>query len=195
MKGLIYHSSFLYRLMMRVIYGNDFAGRYMLVADCIDKNWSVLDLCCGDCYIQRFLDKSVRYEGRDFNDTFVRGGKAKGIVVEHCDLKKGIDASKRYDCVIMMGSLHQFIPNEDKIVAAMKSIATRRVIISEPVKNIVVSHNKVIAFIARLLSNPGDETITSIKRLSLDDVRDIYKKNGVSRVIDAGKDLIGVIDL
>jgi hypothetical protein len=195
MKGLIYHSSILYRLMMQCIYGRDFVRRYSLVADNIDKHWSVLDLCCGDCYITKFLDKDVRYEGRDFNDTFVRNAKAKGLAVEQCDLKKNVDEVKRFDCVIMMGSLHQFIPNEDAMVAAMKRIATKRVIISEPVKNIVVSHNRLVSFIARLLSNPGDETITSIKRLSLEEVTDIYKRNGASRMIDAGKDLIGVIDI
>lgn len=195
MKGLIYYSPTLYRLMMRVIYGNDFVRRYQLVADNIDKNWSVLDLCCGDCYVARFLGKGTDYVGMDFNDTFVNSARAKGLKAEQCDLKKGFDPKRKFDCVIMMGSLHQFIPNEDKIIEAMKRIATKRVIISEPVKNIVVSHNRLVALIARILSNPGDETVASIKRLSLEEVKDIYKRSGVSKVVNAGKDLIGVIDI
>ncbi len=195
MKGIIYQSSILYRLMMQFIYGKDFIGRYKSVAQNIDKGWSVLDLCCGDCYITRFLDKSISYEGMDFNDTFVRNAKAKGLVVEQCDLKKDFNPRRKFDCVIMMGSLHQFIPNEDKIVETMKGIATKRVIISEPVKNIVTSNNKIISFLARLISNPGDETVESIKRLTLKDVKDIYERHGVTRTIDAGKDFIGIFEL
>lgn len=195
MKGLIYHNALLYQLMMRVIYGKDFVRRYVLVADCIDKDWSVLDLCCGDCYIKSFLPKSVHYEGRDFNETFVRGGRAKGITVEYCDMKRGIDARKKYDCVIMMGSLHQFIPNENKVLSDMKGIAKKRVIISEPVKNIVTSKNRIVSMLARVLSNPGDEEMAAIKRLSLDEVKGIYELNGATRTIDAGKDFIGVFDL
>jgi len=195
MKGLIYHSAFLYHLMMQVIYGKDFVNRYKLVADNIDRNWSVLDLCCGDCYLKKFLDKSAHYEGRDFNDTFIRSARAHGIVVEHCDIKKGVNVKEKFDCVIMMGSMYHFIPDADKVLSRMKAVASKRVIISEPVKNIVTSKNKMVSFIARALTNTGGEEISEIKRLSLDEVKMLYERNGVSYSINAGKDYIGVFDL
>lgn len=195
MRGLIYWNTFLYRSAMEAIYGSDFIRRYELIASEIKQGWSVLDLCCGDCYITRFLGRTIRYEGRDFNKTFIREAKKKGINVSFCDVKKNLEEKERFDCVIMMGGLHQFIPDEDDILRRMKRIAKRRVVICEPCKNIVSSKNMFVSFLAKVVSNPGVGHISDIKRFTYSEIIDFFKRNGAKNIIDAGKDLIGVFEV
>jgi len=195
MRGLIYQNPFLYNIAVRLVYGKNFEKHYRFVADNIKGNWSVLDLCCGDCHLKSFLNKTVKYEGRDFNDVFIRHAGTKGINVSYCDLRKPLQEQKKVDCVIMMGSLHQFMPEEDRVINDMKRIASKRVIINEPVKNVVSSENKWVSVLAKIISNPDNEKISNIKRFSRDDVVGIFKRHGVTRIIDGGKDLIGIFDL
>jgi hypothetical protein len=194
MRGIIYWNDMLYRSAIRLIYGTDFRRRYELVAANIKKGWTVLDLCCGDCHIAKFLDASVKYEGADFNGTFVAGAGKRGIKASLCDLRKGLDTARKFDCVMMMGSLHQFSPREDTMLSSMKKAATGRVIVSEPCKNIVSSGNALISLAAKVISNPGG-SISRIRRFTRDEILDIFKRHGATRVLDAGKDLIGIFDL
>lgn len=195
MRGIIYRDRRLYRLAMRMLYGKDFIRRYELIAANVDTRWSVLDLCCGDCYIAQFFDASVKYAGVDFNKMFVRNAQKRGFDVSFCDLKKGLPIERVFDCVIMMGSLHQFSPRESAIIDVMKKTASRRIIVSEPCKNVVSSKNAVLSFVAKILSNPGDDGLEAIKRFTRKEIVDIFTRHNVSRIIDAGKDLIGVFDL
>ena len=195
MRGIIYNNVFLYQAAMRAIYGRDFKIRYEAVASNIEKGWSVLDLCCGDCHIAKFLDKSVSYEGMDFNEVFLKRAKRNGIKASFRDLKKGPGIERKFDCVMMMGSLHQFSPEEDRILDVMKKAALKRIIVSEPCRNIVSSGNKYLAFLAKVVSNPGNDRISEIKRFTREDIMDIFRRHAVARVIDAGKDLIGIFDL
>jgi len=195
MRGIIYSNPALYNLMMRLIYGGEFIKRYEAVAGEIGQGWSVLDLCCGDCFIKKFLDPSVEYEGRDFNEVFLKNAERHGIKASFADLKKGLNEHRKFDCVIMMGSFHQFMPAHEELLNSMKRASVKKVIISEPVKNIVSSNNGFISWAAKLLSNPGGEETGNIKRFSKEEMADIFKKNNVSRTIDLGKDFIGVFDL
>ncbi|MFC1577293.1 class I SAM-dependent methyltransferase [Candidatus Omnitrophota bacterium] len=195
MRGLIYRNTAVYRAAMRAIYGGDFIRRYELVASNIAPGESVLDLCCGDCYITRFLDDSCRYEGRDFNEIFIRQAKSKGISAAFCDIKKGFAQKEKFDCVIMMGSLHQFIPDEDGVLRQMKAAARRKVLISEPGRNIVASDNRLVSLAAKVISNPGGESVSAIKRFTGKEIAAFFERNGAKRIIDAGKDMIGVFEV
>lgn len=195
MRGMIYWNTSLYHIAMKGIYGKGFETRYKVVAENVVKGWRVLDLCCGDCYIVNFLDGSVRYEGRDFNNLFLNAMRRKGLKVSYSDLKNDFNENTKFDCVMMMGSLHQFIPDEDSILRKMKAIASKRIIISEPCKNIISTRNPIVSFLAKIISKPDDERISSIKRFDYDGIIAIFKRHGATRIINAGKDVIGVFDL
>jgi len=195
MRGIIYQNPLLYHTAMHIIYGPHFKKRYELVAANIEKDWTVLDLCCGDCYITNFLDKSVKYEGRDFNNIFLEKARENGLKVSFCDLRKGLDELGHFDCVLMMGSLHQFIPREDIILNEMKNIALKRIIISEPCRNIVSSKNALVSFAAKVISNPGNESTAEIKRFNRNDLLALFNQHHVNSIIDVGKDLIGIFNI
>ena len=195
MKGLIYLNPFLYNLAVRVSYGGDFRTQYELVAGNIENGWSVLDLCCGDCYLKKFLNETIKYEARDFNRTFIRHAKAKGINASYCDLKGGLREKKKFDCVIMMASLYQFIPEEDGIINSMKKTALKRVIINEPIRNAVSSPNRFVSTLAKVVSNPGGQKMAEMKRFSADSLTALFERHGVTRLIDTKKTLIGIFDL
>lgn len=119
---------------MRLLYGLRYYQRYQEAADYIPGGISVTDVCAGDCALYRFAlkQKLCKYQACDINPIFVSWAEKQGFVSHRIDIRK--DDIPPADCVVMMGSLHQFIPNEREMMARLIAAARKRVVVSEPVR-------------------------------------------------------------
>jgi len=189
MKSVIYWNPILYRLIMRMIYGKDFQKKYSIVSKEIGL-FSVLDVCCGDCFLANYV-ACEKYRGIDINPAFVEYGRKKGLPVSCMNVVK--DNWPLTECVVILSSLYQFIPYHEEILKKAFKSAKKRIIVSEPIYNLADSKNRFIAYCARRFTDPGTES--SKQRFNRDSLVILYKKYNVSRIIDGGRELIGVFDV
>jgi len=154
---VLYKSALLYELLMVILYGRHYSGRYKVIADMIPAQSSVLDLCCGPAVLyHRYLhQKSVAYTGLDLSETFIKHLSARGGQGQVWDLKESA-ALPAADYVVMQASLYQFLPDPQPIVDRMLRAARRQVILAEPIRNITSSKLAPLAFIGRRFTDPGD---------------------------------------
>lgn len=134
MKSIIYRHPAIYTLAMKLPYKNNFHERYRAIADLIPAGAEIIDVCCGDCYIYfNFLkDKNVKYLGLDINRTFVSAVVKKGARAVQFDLYR--DRLPRSDYFLMQASMYHFIPDQGVVMQKVLDSASKRAIISEPVK-------------------------------------------------------------
>ena len=88
MTSIIYRNTLLYNVAVRAIYGKGFYDRYEQIAALIPKHSSVVEVCCGDCYLYKnyLSHKNIEYTGLDFNPVFISKARAMGINVLHHNL-------------------------------------------------------------------------------------------------------------
>ena len=141
---------------MRVLYGRGYDDRFRALADLVPDGSSALDVCCGPgTLFRRYLrHKRVRYTGLDINAGFVARVSASGADGLLWNLEE-IRPLPRAEYVIMQASLYHFLPDARSVVERMMRAAEKRVLIAEPIRNIVSSDVPVLAALARKLSNPG----------------------------------------
>jgi SAM-dependent methyltransferase len=153
----LYKSAFLYELLMVMLYGRPYSGRYRAIANLIPAQSSVLDLCCGPAVLyRRYLrQKSITYTGLDLSSTFIKGLNQRGAHGQVWDLQKKA-ALPAADYVIMQASLYQFLPDPQPVVDRMLGAARKQVILAEPVRNITSSKVAPLAFLGRRFTDPGD---------------------------------------
>lgn len=154
---VLYRSALLYELLMVMLYGRHYSGRYRVIADLIPPQSSVLDLCCGPAVLyHRYLRrKSINYTGLDLSRVFIERLQQRGAQGQVWDLQEG-GALPAADYVIMQASLYQFLPDAQPIVDRMLRAARREVILAEPVRNITNSKVPALAFLGRRFTDPGD---------------------------------------
>jgi SAM-dependent methyltransferase len=154
--SLIYKTGPGYELAMRFLYGRHYHSRYQTIADIIQPESTVLDLCCGPgTLFTRYLrDKQVEYTGLDINPTFVKNLRNHGAKGEVWDLRSEKPLANA-DYIVMQASLYHFLPDPAPVLDRMLAAALRNVIIAEPVRNLASSSNPLLRFAARLLTNPG----------------------------------------
>jgi len=190
MKSITYWNRFFYQLVIKLLYQKNYHLRYSKIAELIEDNSTLVDLCCGDCQLAQYLKPNQDYTGIDINQNLSKG--LKKIKVLNIDITQSWNDATYYDYVIMMGSLHQFIPHHDQIINKMKKHARKKVIISEPFKNLASSQNKIIRFFANLFTNPGVET--SYKRFDIEQLNGIAEKHNAQKTYQVSRDFIFVID-
>jgi len=189
MKSIIYWHPVFYYALMQIIYKGKLKEHYTLLAKEID-NLKVLDLCCADGRLADFLINKKNYLGIDINHIFVKSAKKKGIEVKKGDI---LDIEwPETDCIILMGSLYQFYPNHDSLVKKMLNHASKKVILSEVHTHLADSKNRFISFLARNLT--GINNKANENRFNRADLLSIFKKHNASRIIDTGKDIIGIFE-
>ena len=150
--SLVYQSRIIYTLFMKCLYGKHYKYRYRAIAEKIPRWASVTDVCSGDSVLYtRYLKGKNKYTGIDINPLMAFNSKWAKII--KVDIVK--EAIPKADYVVMQGSLYQFIPNHKEIINKMLDSARYKVIISEPVINLVNSKNKIISTIAKYITNPG----------------------------------------
>ncbi|MEW6239124.1 MAG: methionine biosynthesis protein MetW [Candidatus Omnitrophota bacterium] len=154
----IYSHPLLYEASIRLLYRWHYKSRYRAVAELIPSGASVADICAGDCALYRYAlqAKEVDYLACDFNEVFLRWAEGRGIAARRLDLCREEIPPAEY--VVMMGSLCQFIPHEGEIVEKMMRAAGKKVIITEPVRNLWQSPFPPARWAARWFSSIGSET-------------------------------------
>ena len=133
-----------------------YTQRYKAISNLIESNSSVLDVCCGDSKLYSFLErKQIDYLGLDFNPTFIKVSKRRGIQARMFDLYD--DDLPKADFVVIQASLYQFIPDHNIILQKLFNAAKRYLIIAEPIKNYAQSKWKVVSLLGKLLNNPAGD--------------------------------------
>ena len=97
----------------------------------------------------------------------------------------------------MQGSLYQFIPNHKDIIQKMLDSARYKVIISEPIINLVNSKNKIISTLAKHSANPGtgNKKIRFTKESLNVDLHRHFKRNIENiYLIAGGRDMLVVLN-
>ncbi len=171
------------------MYGSDFDRRYEVVAR-EAGNLSVVDVCCGDCHLARYVGRE-KYKGIDVNHRFLRFAQKRGHDVASVNVLE--DDWPSAECVVIMASLYQFIPQHEIIIEKALRSATQRVIISEPIRNLADSKNPVIAWLARHSAHPGAQPAPY--RFNRDTVTELFQKFDATQIIDNGRELVGVFDV
>ena len=59
MKSITYWHPFLYKILMKLLFRGSYNSRYLEIANIIDNNSSVIDVCCGDAKLYEFLKKKM----------------------------------------------------------------------------------------------------------------------------------------
>ena len=155
--SLIYRNAGLYEAVMVALYGRHYGSRYRAIADLIEAESSVLDLCCGPAVLyRRYLRaKAVRYTGLDVSEPFIeqlKRSNAEGFV---WDLTSDRPLPS-VDYVVMQASLYQFLPAAEAVVDRMLRAARKQVIVAEPIQNLTSSKSRLIAAFGRRFTDPGD---------------------------------------
>jgi SAM-dependent methyltransferase len=155
--SLIYRSAFGYELVMRALYGRHYDERMRAVAAEVPHGSSVLELCCGPgtLYKRYLRPRTSVYIGLDVNEHFVHTLRAEGIDARQVDLKTSSDPLPRADVALMQASLYHFLPHAERIVDRMLGAALRRVIISEPIRNLTSSEHPLVRRLSGRASDPG----------------------------------------
>jgi hypothetical protein len=154
--SLIYRNRVAYELMMLVLYGRHYAGRYEAIANFIPRGADVLELCCGPGVLyERYLrQKDVRYRGLDISTKFVNDLERRGIAAERWDLRSDRPLPHA-EYVIMQASLYHFLPDAAPVLDRMLEAAEKEVIIAEPIRNLSSSKVPIIARFSRTMTDPG----------------------------------------
>ena len=155
MRSVNYHWLFIYKLALQLSFGGKYRERYIDVSMLIPDNVHIVDYCCGDAeiYTSYLKHRDLEYLGLDFNDRFISALHTRGVPCRTFNIREGEPLVSDYS--LLMGSLYQFIPDHVELVNKVLRY-TKRLIISEPVKNHAESGNWLIRKLAYLLNNPGD---------------------------------------
>ena len=151
------------------------------------SNLSVLDLCCGEGELQRWIS-SNSYQGIDKNSLFVRGLRAKGLSVMEGDILD--TAWPAADCTVMVDGLYHFLPDLDSLLKKMTARQTRKIIISEPVRNFSSSELSIISSMATWIARVDGRSYPI--RFSEDTFRAALSKYGFNRFENYGWNMIGI---
>ncbi|HPI77297.1 MAG TPA: glycosyltransferase [bacterium] len=192
--SLYYRNYLIYRTLSAFLYKGKQREKYLTAAEFVEEGATVLDVCCGDAVLRKYLNnKHVAYSGMDINNGFIRTALKNGVNAIKADVDKMAELPEA-DYVIMLSSLYQFIPRHDEILDKLTASARKKVVISEPIKNVASSKNRATARLAGRLSDPG----TGIKphRFDQQALRSAIRNRAVvdSRVICGGREFFFVID-
>jgi hypothetical protein len=152
MSSWLYSHRTVYHGVMRLLYGRHLSARWVAAAAEVPAGSHVVDVCSGDGRLFReYLgDKLVRYQALEISPRLVEWMSERGIDARTFDVRT--EALPVADVLIMQSSLYQFLPDAEPVVARMVQAARRRVIITEPVRNLSHSQHRVLRFVARRMT-------------------------------------------
>jgi hypothetical protein len=193
-QALLYACPSFYSVAMRLLYGSHFRDRYRAVAAEVPAGASVVDVCAGDAYLYRaFLRGRVSsYLALDGSAAMVEGSRRRSVDARLHDLWH--DPVPEADVVILQGSLYQFIPHADRIIAQLLAAARLKLVISEPVRNLSGSRHAWLAGLSRRLTDPGDGAYAGARfdERSLLELFRRFPAFAGARPIKGGRDWVGV---
>ncbi len=185
MNSPIYWHPKIYEIVTKILYNKNYVKRYKEIGK-EAKDLEVLDLCCGDCKLSNFIRN---YRGIDFNKNFVEAINKKNINIELRDISS--QNIPKSECIIMQGSLYQFIPNHEKIIKRILNESIKKAIISEPYINMASSKNRILAFIGKLFTKTSK---MHEKRFTKKELIVLFKKYEANKIIDLGRDIMAVFE-
>ena len=156
-RSIIYRSALLYRLLMVALYGRSSRARHRAIADVIPDGSEAVELCCGPgiLYSTYLRPRNVRYTGLDINEGFIARIAARGATGIVRDLSRD-EPLPAADYVIMQASLYHFLPDGvQPVLKRMTAAARKAVIVAEPVVNVASSQTPIVAWLAKVLTDPG----------------------------------------
>jgi SAM-dependent methyltransferase len=155
--SLIYRSAGGYELLMRALYGRNYAARMRAVAEQVPAGSSVLELCCGPgtLYLRHLRGRTNSYIGLDVNEGFVERLRRLGVDARQLDLTNQDEPLPKAEVALMQASLYHFLPDARQILQRMLAAAGDRVIISEPVRNLASSSLPAVGLLGRRAADPG----------------------------------------
>jgi len=183
--GILYRNARLYTTAMRLLYRGALDERNRALAERIEAGSRVVDLCCGPplLFTSQLERKRVRYLGVDFNPVFLAAVRRSGAEAICLDLRDA-PALPRADYVIMQGSLYHFLPDPTSILERMLENAERRVIVSEPIRNLSRSRLPGMAALAAFATDAGDGAQPNrFDEATLDRFFDAYSE----RIVEASR--------
>jgi SAM-dependent methyltransferase len=198
--SLVYRSAAGYELLMRALYGRNYAARLRVVADRVPPGASVLELCPGPgaLYERHLRARAGAYTGVDVNDRFVTRLRGLGAEALVHDLVTSGPPLPSADVVIMQASLYHFLPGANTIVDRMLAAARDRVIIAEPIRNLSASRVPLVALIGRRAADPGaggDGHAQRFDEPGLDRLMRPYERRTVEAfTIPGGREKVYVLD-
>lgn len=189
--GLLYKFPFIYTLAMKFLYKDSYDDSYKKIANLIENDSTVVDVCCGDAKLKSFLKDKTAYMGVDGNPSFFYSLLKKNIYVKLTDAED--DPIPEADYVVLQRSLYQF-KNPGKVVSKLYKSAKKALIISESVHNLKeeksssIISNYIPKFVATRNKNPHFRFNESGFKKLLAKYHPKYVK------IKCGRDLIAVIN-
>ncbi len=184
MTSIIYKNPLIYKTTMKLLHGKGYRRRYVLISKEV-KDLEVLDLCCGDCELAKYVKN---YKGADFNPVFVKSARKKGIEAIRLDVMN--DEIPTSECIVMQASLYHFIPEHKKVLQKVLEKAPK-VIISESHVNLAQSNFKPLAWFAKLLTKTSKD---NEHRFDKDQLFKLYREFGAKKIIVAKREIIGVFE-
>lgn len=189
MEGILYRDRRIYRGVLRLLYGDALARRERIVARLVPRGASVVDVCCGDAAIARRLP-GRRYLGLDASEAFVRDLSRSGVPVRRLDVS--METVPEADVVLMLGSLYQFLPRADAVLARLRSAARLRVVIAEPYANLAQSRFAPVRALAKRLTVPGGAG-SSERRFDEPTLWALLQRHGATEIRRTKRELVGVL--
>lgn len=189
--GFVYWHPAIYHYAMRFLYGKNFYARYKELLALLPDHANVIDVCSGDCYLNKFLtEKYINYVGLDVNPKFVRYALKRGINAKVFDIMDSQVPQAEY--VIMQGSLYQFIPDHRKILEKLLRAAKKAVIIAEPIKNVAMNKDSFILLLARMATRVNGKYFPN--RFTKKELLNLFNEYNADQIreIDGGRELIGI---
>ncbi len=155
--SLLYRSALGYEMLMRTLYGRHYAQRMRAVAEQVPLGSSVLELCCGPgtLYLGHLRTRTSAYVGLDVNAGFVARLSRAGVDARRVDLSSPQAPLPPADVALIQASLYHFLPDAAQLVERMLSAAARRVIISEPIRNLATSDRRWVRALGARAADPG----------------------------------------
>ncbi len=152
MQSPIYWHPKLYAFTMRLWYGSFYESRYTHLQKLIPDNAEVLELCMGDLHLyENYLkNKNLHYSCADVNPVFVKAAKAKKVNAQLLDILT--DEIPKVDYILIQGAIYHAIPNEVELIKKLLNSANKQLIISESVKNVSNSSNRIMSSFGAFLS-------------------------------------------
>lgn len=187
--GVLYWSPVFYHAGMRLLRrGHEREDMLRSVAREVGSR-SVLDLCCGPADLRRWLAGNA-YQGIDKNPAFIRPLLRDGAHVKQGDILTADWPAA--DCLVLVDSFYHFLFRTELLWDRIKSFPCRRVIISEPVENILSRLPPKLAAAASWLVHVDGER--HLQRYTNSLFRDVLSSFGFQKVFQAGRNCIGVLD-
>lgn len=191
--GLLYNFPKLYKYVIKILFGKDYPKRYEAIARNIEEGSKVVDVCCGNAELSRFLkEKNIEYLGVDINIHFVLYNIRKGIRMCLTDITK--DDIPKADYIILQGSLYQFHKPEE-IVEKLYYAASKSFIISESIHNLadnyIIKKTPLKKIIPLFVGTKSDKENYRFDETTLKKLLQKYKPR--YSIINGRRDLIAII--